>query len=85
MVKGLSKRVVVVKPSGHEAFEQAIFIMRDDAFLTDEEGIVKQALETAKRHMGRERSNLISKIPAPVFLLAGVVFTGFIWFISAIR
>ena len=31
MVKGISRRVVVVRPDGHAPFEQAIFLVRDCA------------------------------------------------------
>ncbi len=41
MVKGISRQVVVVRSPEPKLFEQAIFILRDDA---DEDGITEEAL-----------------------------------------
>ena len=47
MVKGINKRVIVVKAPDPRLFEQAIFIMREDAFA---EGVsAEQVLEEAQK------------------------------------
>ena len=47
MVKGISKRVVVVQPEDSAVFEQAIFIVRDG----ERQDIIKEANAVAERYL----------------------------------
>jgi len=51
MVKGLSKRVVVVQTGDSKLFEQAIFIVKDEKLKYDEKDIMRQACDVAGRYM----------------------------------
>ena len=51
MVKGISRRVVVVRPDGHAPFEQAIFLVRDCAVPSRD--AVREACRIANGYLGR--------------------------------
>ncbi len=86
MVKGVSRRVVVVKPEGNRLFEQAIFIMRDDAKGCDEESLMREACMTAEEYVRKSgRGKRFVKIPAPAFAAAGAAVTGVAWLVSLIK
>ncbi len=53
MVKGVARRVVVVKSPDPKVFEQAIFLMREDADGAPEEAVLKQAQEVANAYLLR--------------------------------
>lgn len=84
MVKGVARRVVVVKSPDPKVFEQAIFLMREDADGAPEEAVLKQAQEVANAYLlknsshGKWRRRL-----SPLFymllgsLLATLIFTLF--------
>lgn len=50
MVKGISKRVIVVRPDGHAPFEQAIFLVRDCAVPRSD--AVREACRIASGYLG---------------------------------
>jgi len=85
MVKGLSKRVVVVKSPDPRIFEEAIFIVRED-FLNsggvDSDDLIKEAQRVAnyyaKNQVSQDRK-FLSKLPAPIFAAAGAAATGIAW------
>lgn len=85
MVKGISKRVVVIESPDPKIFEEAIFVVRDD-FLHGEgvtqEEILEQARKAASQYIkskfGRRRMRF-SDIPAPAFAAAGAAATGIAW------
>lgn len=84
MVKGVARRVIVVKSPDRRLFEQAIFILKEDAFATEgvtAEQVVAEAQRVAdgyvKRNAGPGR--WLRKIPAPVYGLAGAVAATLIW------
>jgi len=54
MVKGRSKRVVVIRPQGKKLFEEAIFILRDDAARNggySAEDVVREAESVAEQYL----------------------------------
>lgn len=55
MVKGVSRRVVVVKSPDPKWFEQAIFLLREEAGAEDapEEQVLKRAQEVADAYLLR--------------------------------
>lgn len=86
MVKGLARRVVVVKPSGNPIFEQAIFIMRDSAPDIDEDSLVKQACSCAEDYV-RKKCGKIKRtpLPAPAIAAAGAAATGVAWLFTLLK
>lgn len=78
MVKGVGRRVVVVKSPDPKLFEQAIFLLREDAVPNDapEEQVLKQAQQVANSYLlrsspqGRRRRVLV---PLLFALLGGAV------------
>lgn len=49
MVKGVSRRVVVVEPDNHALFEQAIFLVRD--YTVPQREVLREACRIADRYL----------------------------------
>lgn len=84
MVKGVSRQVIVVQDPDKELFEQAIFILSDDAVakgVTDEM-LLKQAKQSIRRAGKGETKNTVDFI-GPVWAAAGAAVTGIVWLITA--
>ena len=82
MVKGLSKRVVVIQSPESDLFEQAIFIVRDhvNSGVTSDQ-ILKEAYQIAGQYT-RAKHSRPSRHRfryAPLFAAAGAAVTGLIW------
>lgn len=83
MVKGISRQVIVVQPKDRRLFDQAIFILSDQA--VKGEGITdRQLLQEAKKlirepggnkHRGSLRLSLM-------YISLGAVITGGIWLLT---
>jgi len=85
MVKGISRQVIVVHAPDPQLFEQAIFILKDDAVGRD--GITDEALlKEAKRIVaGSGKSRKKHRIIAgPVWACAGAVVTAIVWLITVL-
>ncbi len=83
MVKGVSKQVIVVHSPDPKLFEQAIFILKEDAQgVTDEQLLkeAKQAVRFPTRGAGRRKLYLYG----PAWACAGAVLTGVVWLISSL-
>ena len=86
MVKGISKRVIVVKNPDQRYFEQAIFILRSD--LRREEGVserevLRQARRAANDYLrrGSKRAEApIRRLRGFLYALAGAALTAGTWF-----
>ena len=78
MVKGISRQVIVVSSPDKELFEQAIFIIREDAREVTEEMLLKEA-ERAIRF-----PQVKKKWQGPLWAAAGALATGLAWLITAI-
>ena len=86
MVKGVTRRVIIVKSPEPKIFDEAIFIVRDDAVrngVTSAE-ILRQAQETAGRYMRMNMWRTTLHIPAPVFALAGAGATAAVWLLTVL-
>ena len=86
MVKGVSRRVIVIKSPKLHLFDEAIFIVKEDALregaVTGDE-IIKQAQEVADNYVRQHlRKRCLSRIPAPAFAAFGAAFTAAIWLIT---
>ena len=83
MVKGISKQVILVHSPGEELFEQAIFILKDDAVekgITDEM-LLQQARQAIRGGAGKKRKLWLY---GPVWAGGGAVLTGLLWLITTI-
>ena len=83
MVKGTTRRVIVIKTPDPKLFEEAIFIVREDLSaqggVTGDE-IVRQAQKAANDYIRTHaRTKLKIRIPAPVFALAGALVASAAW------
>ena len=89
MVKGISRRVVVVDSPDQRYFEQAIFIVRNDAA---GEGVTAQALvEEAKRvarnYAGGDHgrfSRAWRELTPAVYTLIGAGGLGLVWMLASL-
>ncbi len=86
VVKGVSRRVIVIKSPNLHLFDEAIFIVKEDALreggVTGTE-IIKQAQEVADNYVRQHlNKRWLSRIPAPAFAVFGAAFTALIWFIT---
>ena len=75
MVKGVARRVVVVKAPESPLFEQAIFILREAC---------NTAGEYVRKHTKKNKRRF-ARIPAPAFAAAGAAITGVAWLMTMIR
>lgn len=83
MVKGITKQVVLVHSPDRKLFEQAIFILSDEA--TVHGGVTDEALLKEARFAIREERSFPAKINWNHVLagsVAGVLFTSVLWVIS---
>ena len=77
MVKGISKQVIVVHAPEPKLFEQAIFILREDA--VGNEGVTDELLlKEAKRLIGTGTKKKRS-FSGLLWMLSGVVVTVLVW------
>lgn len=89
MVKGISRQVIVVKSPDGKLFEQAIFMLREDALGegVDEEQLIAQARAAAGGYLrasvtgGRGRG---WRLPRPCWAAAGGGLVGLAWALSVL-
>ena len=80
MVKGISKQVILVQNPDRELFDQAIFILKDDAVGA---GITEdQLLKEAERaiHVPARKPKL--RYYGPVWACGGALVTGIAWLLT---
>lgn len=84
MVKGISRQVIVVHSPEQKLFDQAIFILKDDAVgkegITDEM-LLKSADKLLRSSGGSKNSK---KLYGPVWAIAGALITGIAWLLSVL-
>lgn len=83
MVKGVSRQVIVVQSPGEELFDQAIFILKDEAVskgVTDEL-LLKQAQQAIRGGKPGKKRKLW--LYGPVWACGGAVVTGLVWLATA--
>ena len=85
MVKGISRQVIVVDAPEPKLFDQAIFILKEEAMnqegITDEE-LMKEAKQLLHSHNREKKQGF--RIPGPVWACGGAVLTGILWAITAL-
>lgn len=81
MVKGISRQVILVRSPDPELFEQAIFILKEEAVL---QGITDdQLLKEAKKLMHAEFTSNKIWTQGPVWAAMGVALTALVWLVTA--
>ena len=81
MVKGISKQVIVVNSPEPKLFEQAIFILSEDAV---GEGITDEQLLREAKVAIRDGHSFLDKTYGFIWALAGASMTGLVWMISTL-
>jgi len=84
MVKGISRQVIVVQSPDPKLFEQAIFILRDEAVRqggVSDEALLKEARALLGSSGGK--APRLSRI-GPLWACGGAVLTGLVWLISVL-
>ena len=84
MVKGVSRRVIVVKSPDPRLFEQAIFIVKEDAVqgggMTADK-VLAEARQAARHYVRRNSKwgKEVSKVPPAGWLAAGALLATTLW------
>lgn len=84
MVKGISKQVIVVNSPDKELFEQAIFILSDEAIKGNgisDERLLREANRLIRDNGTKSGNNHIHSI---LFTVCGAVVMGLIWLLTVI-
>lgn len=81
MVKGISRQIILVPSTREGLFEQAIFILKDNAREVSEDALMKEA-EKAIR--GREPGKKPLRVHGAVWALGGAAVTGLVWLLTAL-
>lgn len=84
MVKGVSRRVIVVKSPDPKLFEQAIFIVKEDAMFgsgVTAEKVLAEAQKVADRYVRHNTGwgKSLGKLPPPAWLATGAVLASALW------
>ena len=83
MIKGLSKRVIVVKSPDPALFEEAIFIIREDVFRRrNAPDVIKEAQRAANIYLRKTQQSplgLAARLSPPAYLAAGAAAAGIAW------
>ena len=82
MVKGVARRAIMVKSPDPELFEQAIFLLRDEAFRNGpEDQILREAQEVADGCIRRNSfpNRKAGRVSAVGFGFLGVLFATVFW------
>ena len=81
MVKGISRQVIVVQSPGQKLFEQAIFILKEDAKPVSDEALLKEAERVIRGPLGGRKRRLV--LQGPVWACGGAVVTALLWLITS--
>ena len=83
MVKGISRQVILVHSPDPKLFEQAIFILKDEAVEKGitEEALLKEAQSIIRPGQGRRRR---LRLYGPIWACGGAVLTGVLWLLCAV-
>ena len=76
MVKGISRQIILVRSPDQKLFEQAIFIIRDDAREVTEEMLLKEAERAIRFPQVKE------KWCGPIWAAGGAAVMGILWLVT---
>jgi len=83
LVKGITRRVIVVKAPDPRYFEEAIFIVKEDVSLTgvDAAQVLKEAETVAARFVKTGgKLGRLWRVPPPIYALAGASASALLFF-----
>ena len=83
MVKGISRQVIVVHAPEPKLFEQAIFILKEDAVgegISDD-ALLKEAQNAIREGEGKKRHLYLD---GAVWAAGGALLTGLIWLVTVL-
>ena len=89
MVKGITRRVVLIKSPDPQIFDEAIFIVKEDALkksgVTNEE-ILREAQSVAENYVRGKKGGPRRRFSLPpyAYVLMGASGTGLVWLLTAI-
>ena len=82
MVKGISKQVIVVQSPDKDLFDQAIFILKDEAV---GQGVTEELLlKEAQRAINTPSKKRQLRYYGPVWACGGALVTGAAWLLTVI-
>lgn len=84
MVKGISRRVIVVDSPDPHIFEQAIFILRGDGGGISQQQLVDQAVRIAKSYSRTHNLPRRRIFTSALWALCGGAIIGLIWLLVAL-
>ena len=76
MVKGISKQVIMVHSPDPKLFEQAIFILKDNAEGVTDEKLLKEAKRLINAPKRKKKFN------GPLWACVGAALTGILWLLT---
>ena len=80
MVKGISRQVILVKSPDAKLFEQAIFILKEDAQPVSDEALLKEADRVIRGPLGGRKRRMLR---GPVWACGGAAATALLWLITS--
>lgn len=85
MVKGISRQVIVVHSPDPKLFEQAIFILKDEAVAqgVTEELLLKEARQVLRNGAAKSSKRRL-RYYGPVWAAGGALITGMVWLVCAL-
>lgn len=85
LVKGVSRRVIVVDSPDPRIFEQAIFILSSDGGGVSQQQLVDQAVRVAKSYVRtHDAPKRGFRMSAPLWMAAGSAVIGVAWALCAL-
>lgn len=83
MVKGISRQVILVHSPEPKLFEQAIFILKEDAQGVTDEQLLKEANRALRSAPPESRYGKLLR-SGPAWACGGAALTGLAWLLSCI-
>lgn len=84
MVKGITKKMIMVKSPNTDLFEQAFFVIKDDMSNVTPEKIMSEACRVADDYMKQQKHGKSFNVSHIIAALCGCAVTGVIWAICAL-
>ncbi len=84
MVKGITRQVILVKSPDPRLFEEAIFIVKEEALAREgvsAEAVLKEARQAADGYLkqGRAWNRRLSRLPGPAWGAVGAALASLAW------
>lgn len=85
LIKGVSRRVIVVRSPDRRFFEEAIFIVREGAMSASgvtADQVVEEARRVADDFVRKSRNKWYHRIPAPGYVALGAALSTALWWLG---